>query len=380
MSISSHRVSATYRHFRNHISHSSTQSIGNNDIRHTKKILLTGASGFIGGTVLTALLNSAASSLRSTPITCLVRGPDRVKLLSSTYGDRVKPVLYGDLDDLETTTAVAAEHDIVINTTLGYHSPSAQALIRGLAQRKASTGRDVWMIHTSGVSNIGDMPISEPHVPVREWNDGYDDVYACEKEKEDLVPYPQRTTELGVIDSGLKLDVKTIVIMSPIIYGIGTGLFNKTSIQTYYMNAIMGIGRAVVVGDGAGAWDHVHVEDLADLYKIVTLEILEGDGKSVPTGKKGIIFSANGRHSWAEQAQDIADACYAEGAIQERTVTRLSLEEGTKTLAPHMGFFTEEQLRKEGPRLIEAGFCSNARTVASVARKLGWAPSRGDEA
>lgn len=346
----------------------------------TKKILLTGASGFIGGTVLSTLLNSTASSLRSAPVTCLLRGSDRAALLSSTYGDRVKPVLYRDLDDLEATTAVAAQHDIVINTTLGYHSASAQALIRGLAQRKASTGRDVWMIHTSGVSNIVDMPISEPQVPVREWDDLADDVYTFEKKKEGLVPYPQRTTELGVIDTGLELGVKTIVVMSPIIYGVGTGLFNKTSIQTYYMKAVMNIGRAVVVGDGEGVWDHVHVKDLADLYNIVTLEILENEGKSVPTGKKGIIFSANGRHSWAEKAQDIADACYAEGAIPEKTVTRLSLEEGTKTLAPHLGFFSEEQLRKEGPRLIETGFCSNARTVASVARKLGWAPSRGDEA
>jgi hypothetical protein len=67
-------------------------------------------------------------------------------------------VLYKNLDDLEGATKVAAQHDIVINTAMGYHPASAEALVRGLAQHKAETGRDVWMIHTSGTSNLGDYP------------------------------------------------------------------------------------------------------------------------------------------------------------------------------------------------------------------------------
>ncbi|KAG7285960.1 hypothetical protein NEMBOFW57_008256 [Staphylotrichum longicolle] len=310
------------------------------------KILLTGATGFIGGSVLTSLLDSSASSHPLGPITCLMRGPDRASLLSSTYGDRVNLVLYQGLDDLEATTAVAAQHDIVINTTLGYHSPSTKALLRGLAQRKASTGRDVWMIHTSGTSNVGDKPITKPG-PVREFDDSADDVYAYEKEQEALEPYAQRTTELGVIDTGLQLGVKTIVIMSPIIYGNGTGLFNKVSIHTMYMKAMMQIGHAVVVGDGAGVWDHVHVQDLAELYRLVVLEILEKEGRDLPTGKKGIIFSGNGRHSWLEYSQLVADALYDEGVITQKTVAPLSLEEAGTILMPHLGFINDETT-KEG--------------------------------
>jgi uncharacterized protein YbjT (DUF2867 family) len=111
------------------------------------KILLTGATGFIGGSILTALLQSSHSSIQSSPITCLLRDANRAALLTSTYGERVNPVVYNGLDDLETTTAVAAQHDLVINTTLGYHSAST-ALLRGLAQRKDQSRRDVWFIHT----------------------------------------------------------------------------------------------------------------------------------------------------------------------------------------------------------------------------------------
>ncbi|KAL4746838.1 hypothetical protein BDW72DRAFT_197311 [Aspergillus terricola var. indicus] len=106
--------------------------------------ILTGATGFVGGSVLTTLLQQLPALTQSNPITCLLRGADRAAISTSTYGKRIKPVLYNGLDDLETTTAVAAQHDIIINTTLGYHSASAQVLLRGLAQRREQTGRDVW--------------------------------------------------------------------------------------------------------------------------------------------------------------------------------------------------------------------------------------------
>ncbi|KAL2836072.1 hypothetical protein BJX68DRAFT_274708 [Aspergillus pseudodeflectus] len=342
------------------------------------KILLTGATGFIGGSILTALLQSSHSSIQSSPITCLLRDANRAALLTSTYGERVNPVVYNGLDDLETTTAVAAQHDLVINTTLGYHSASTKALLRGLAQRKDQSRRDVWFIHTSGTSNIGDKPITQP-AALKEFDDLVDDVYAYEKALEAAEPYAQRTTELGVIDTGLELGVKTLVIMSPIIYGNGTGLFNKVSVHTQYMKAMLEIGHAVVVGDGSGVWDHVHIADLAELYRLVVLNILEQEGKALPTGKKGIIFSANGRHSWLEYSQLVADACYERGLLSERKVTGLTLKEAAETLLPRLGFATNV-FGKEQLKLTAEGFCSNERTVANVARSIGWNPVKGRDA
>ena len=339
------------------------------------QILLTGATGYIGGTILAHLLNSSSPILTSATVTCIVRGAERVTTLSSTYGTRVHPVLYKDLDDLEATTAIAAEHDIVINTTFGYHPTSAQALLRGLAQRKASTGRDVWMIHTSGTSNLGDQPFSGQWVekiPGREFDDGKDDVYSYEQEREALQPYAQRTAELGVIDLGLELGVKTLVIMSPLIYGLGAGLFNRISIQIpTYIRSALDHGRATVVGTGKGEWGYVHVEDLAELYKIAVVDIIEKGGKALPTGKKGIIFSDNGRYTWMEVAQAVADVLYEEGKITDKRVESVGLAEGAKVLA--ISGQVDETL-------VELGFSSNSRTVSSVGRSLGWKPTRGEEA
>ena len=341
----------------------------------TPRILLTGATGYIGGTILTNLLSSSSPALSSATITCLVRGSDRAEKLTNTYGERVHSIVYKDLDDVEATIAAAAEHDIVINTTLGFHLPSAQALVRGLAKRKASTGRDVWMIHTSGTSNLADQPYSGKWVdkdPERTFDDAKDDIYTYECEREALHPYAQRTTELGVIDLGLELGVKTLVIMSPTIYGIGSGLFNKTSIQIpAYVQSVLDHGHAVVVGDGKGIWDHVHVEDLAELYKLAVLKILQGDSGDLPVGKKGIIFSGNGRHTWMEVAQAVANACCDKGKITDRNVQSVELAEGAKIITI-LGHADET--------MLELGLSSNSRTESSVGRTLGWKPERADKA
>lgn len=342
-------------------------------IANHPRILLTGATGYIGGTVLTHLLNSQSRTLRDATITCLVRGEARAVTLSTAYGKRVRPVVYQDLDDLETTSAIAAEHDLVINTTLGFHLASAQALLRGLAQRQIATGRNVYMIHTSGVSNLGDMPISGTLVEDREFDDGRDDIYTYEKEREIKLSYPQRSTEISVVDAGITLGVQTLVIMSPTIYGVGTGLFNTTSVQIpTYIRSALDHGCAVMVGDGQGVWDHVHVEDLAELYGVVAREMLEKEGRNLPKGKNAIIFSGNGRHSWADIAQGVANALYEAGKLPDRQVESIGLTEATNILSSYL-----EQVDEA---TVEVGLASNSRTVSTVARGLGWKPSRGKDA
>ncbi|KAI2607317.1 NAD dependent epimerase/dehydratase family protein [Hypoxylon fragiforme] len=355
--------------------------------RPSPSILLTGATGFIGGTVLHSLLTSPTLKSLNPTITCLLRGSDRAAKLTTTYGDRVKTILYDGLDDTEAATAAAAEHDVVVNTTLGYHLPSAQALIRGLALRKASLQGNqeqdgVWYVQTSGTSNVADRPISGKWVESKSKSEGghelddlASDVYTYEHDREVREgPYFQRTTELGVVDLGLSLGVKTVVIMSPTIYGVGTGLFNRLSYQVpSNVRAALHHGRPIVAGNGSGVWDHVHVEDLADLYILLVQLMLEKRGEGIPTGKRGILFSGNGRHSWREVAQGVADVLYEEGKIANREVQEASLAEVARVLTESTG----QPLTEE---LVERGFSSNSLTVASVARKLGWKPTRGEDA
>jgi uncharacterized protein YbjT (DUF2867 family) len=182
------------------------------------RILLTGATGFIGGTILTTLLASSSPLLKDNPISLLLRSQAAAEKLKSTYGTRVQTFLYKDLDDIEATIQIASQHDIVINTTLGYHEASAVALTKGLGIRRKETGRDCWILHTSGTSNLGDTPFShswkgeaeaagaagEEGEGVKVWDDAKDDVYAYEKIREAHHVYPQRTTGMSPCSSPTK--------------------------------------------------------------------------------------------------------------------------------------------------------------------------------
>jgi hypothetical protein len=102
------------------------------------------------------------------------------------------------------------------------------------------------------------------------------------------------------------------------------------------------------------------------------VEILENAGKGLPTGKKGIIFSGSGRHSWMEVAQAVADVSYEQGKITSKQVESVGLTEGAKILASY--------LPEADEKTVELGLSSNSRTVSTVGGSLGWKPARGEEA
>ena len=112
---------------------------------------------------------------------------------------------------------------------------------------------------------------------------------------------------------------------------------------------------------------------MAELYKLTTLRILEGNVAEIPFGTKGIIFSGNGRHTWLEVAQGVADAAYYAGRIKTKEVKSVDIEEGARLL-------TEWFVPGGDQQLVELGLSSNSRTESNVARRLGWRPSRGKEA
>lgn len=162
--------------------------------------------------------------------------------------------------------------------------------------------------------------------------------------------------------------------MAPTIYGVGTGLFNKRSVQIpAFVATALDHGRAVVIGDGKGIWDHVHVADLAALYELLALRALDERGEGLPRGKKGIIFASHGRHSWGGIAQGVARACHEAGVLPDATVQSLSLPEATR-------LFAASYLAEADEAMVELGMASCARTIPTVAVRLGWKPVRGEDA
>ncbi|CAF3489855.1 hypothetical protein FGSG_02815 [Fusarium graminearum PH-1] len=327
----------------------------------TPRVLLTGATGYIGGTVLNTILTSSRPSLKDIHITVLVRRQDQADTLSSLG---VTPILFKDLDDTELLTATASTHDIVVHAANGYHTPSAKALLTGLSQREAKSGKSVHYIHNSGTSNFGNRPISGKYLEEPRVFSDKDDIYAYEKFREGKEQYKQRTADVVVFETGVELGVETYIICSPLIYGRGTGLFNKSSIQIPIMiRAAVKRGEAIYAGDGLGVWDHTHIEDIANLYTLIVAEILRQE--KIPSGREGFYFANHGTQSWLDIAKAIAKVGHQRGklAVEPKSV---SLSEASQA------FFDGDE------DMTEPAICSHSQTRGDRSRELGWKPLKDD--
>lgn len=314
-----------------------------------------------------------------------MRKQEHVDLLK-TKG--INGILFSGLDDTEVVRRVASENDIVINTASAFHTASAEAIINGLADRQKAAGKKPILIHvssgtlslvlspfsqranvssqTSGTSSIGDRPITKRYTETHVFDDAKDDIYAYLRKREDLEQYAQRTTDLVVLEKGDAAGITTYILMSPTIYGIGSGFFNRTSIQ---IDAIIRTaqreGVTPVIGTGAAHWDHVHIEDLAVLYELLLARELAGTATDLPSNKKGIYFNETGHHSWREISERVAAAGKQVGRLPTDEVREETLERAATLNSAWT------------PSVAELGFSSFSRTQASLARELlNWRPQK----
>ncbi|KAI0015509.1 NAD dependent epimerase/dehydratase [Xylariomycetidae sp. FL0641] len=352
-------------------------------IQEVPSILLLGATGYVGGTVLEHLLSSSRASLQdATPISVLVRGDERAAQLRQRYGDKIAIVAFKDLDETARVADVAARHDIVVNAGTGFHPAGARALVEGLARRKRRhPDSPAWMLHLSGCSNISDRPLTgRRHDAGREWRDGEGarEVFDWELAQNRREWYPQRAAELEVLATAEDAGVNALSLQAPCIFGKGEGMFNQAGLMIPIMTTyVLSHGYGFSLGDGTGAIDIVHVADLAALFALLAAAILEARGDALPRGRAGIVFPENGRVSMYQIAEGCVDAAFDAGVLpqhnqpggwpREREIRTVDLDEAATTTA--------------GNRTVaEVGWAGHRLTKGVVARQLGWAPVHGIEA
>ncbi|KAH8660271.1 NAD dependent epimerase/dehydratase [Xylariales sp. PMI_506] len=349
------------------------------------KILLTGATGYVGGTVLNRLLACTAPEIKDVQITVLVRTRDgslsdeRIEPLEKKYGDKVQCIGFKGFDDLDTVTKLAAEHDVVVNAGCGFHPPSAEALVRGLAKRRKDDSTVLpWIIHTSGCSNISDRPLTQQPFPDREWLDAEaEKIYEFETKENAREWYPQRAAELAVLDAGEETGVGAVSIQAPCIFGTGEGLFQDAGLMIpIMMGYVLTNGYGFSLGDGV--IDYIHVVDLAELYVLCVLDILRNGGANLPRGKKGILFPTfeGGRVMMRDIAKGCVETAFKAGALplkkedapQEPQVQDVDLVEASTTTAGNLA-------------VGEMGWGGHRKTKGTVAaERLGWNPVHRESA
>lgn len=284
------------------------------------KIFITGATGYIGGSVAACLID-AGHSVRG-----LVRDAGRVKTLEN---QGIEPVV-ADLNDTVVLECEAREADGVISAANADHVDSVKALLAGLE------GSDKPFLHTSGSSVIGDDARGS---------------FVGEAIYDETTPFvvqpskkQRHALNLTVIAAAAR-GVRSMVICPSLIYGRGRGV-NPNSIHIPFLVRQAGENGVVrVIGQGLNRWSTVHIDDLAILY-LLALE----------RGSKGAFyFAENGEASFAEIGAAIA--------------ARLKL--GPVEFIP-----AETAAAQWGDVKAYLTFGSNSRVRAVKARReLGWQPS-----
>lgn len=282
-------------------------------------IFITGAGGYIGGSVAAALLANGHH------VRGLARSaPSAAKLAACG----IEPVL-GTVDDADLLAHEARKSDGVINTASADHAGAVESLIAGLE------GSSKPLLHTSGSSVVGDDARGS-----RRSEQVFDGLTP-------LVVNPakqsRRNIDLSVLGAAAR-GVRSAVICPSLIYGVGAGL-NPHSVQIPFLVAnARERGRVQIVGAGLNVWSNVHIDDVVDLYLLALAK--------APAG--AFYFAENGDASFGDIGAAIA--------------SRLALPE-VESLPPELA------AQRWGEPKAYFSLGSNSRVSSIRARReLGWAP------
>jgi nucleoside-diphosphate-sugar epimerase len=284
------------------------------------KVFITGAAGYIGGSVATHLIKAGHT------VSGLVRSEARARQVEP-FG--IEPVT-GDLADSAVLEQAASEADAVINIANSDNQEVVELFLNALG----GTGKT--FIQSSGTSIVADLADGERPGKIYE-------------ETTPVEPLPLRAGRVALNDAVIaasNAQLRTMVICPSLIYGIGLGA-SADSIQVPWMIALArkhGVGRHI--GPGANIWSNVHINDLVGLY----LRALD----KAPGG--AFYYAENGENSMRELAEAISRMLGHGGRTQNMSVEDAVAEWG------------------EGGARYTMG--SNSRVRAVRARQeLGWSPS-----
>lgn len=294
------------------------------------KVLLTGATGYIGSVIAEKLLQGGHQVLG------LARSDASAQILRE---QGVEP-FRGDLNDAGALTAVARSVDGVIHTAFDLGSQdftkannsearAVEALIAGLQ------GGNKPLIFTSGTGVLGNTS---------------DKIY---DEETPIVPADnpvvkalqmRLATEKSVLNAA---GIRGVVLRPPNVYGRGDGrvVFWLLRAAAQKLGAV-----PYAIGTGNHQWTFVHVEDLADLF-VLALE-------KAPAGQ---LFHTGAQSGL--RTQDIATA-----------ISR-GMGLGGKTIALERADLAEAI----GVPPVADYWASNSQTSGEKARRvLGWIPRHLD--
>lgn len=226
-------------------------------------VFVTGAAGFIGGSIATGLVQAGHN------VTGLVRSAEQADELKALGMDAV----IGTLDDSQLLAQQARAADAVINAASSDHRGAVEALLDALR------GSNKVFLHTSGSSIVGDASGGKSS----------DDIYYEDNLPEPTVDKADRVAIDNLVLAAAQDGVNSAVICNTLIYGHSLGV-NRDSVQLpRLLKQARKSGVVRHVGTGQNIWSNVHIEDVVALYQLALTKNVPGTFYFVESGEASFI-------------------------------------------------------------------------------------------
>ncbi|KAF8956987.1 hypothetical protein BDZ97DRAFT_1924934 [Flammula alnicola] len=309
-------------------------------------IFFTGATGYIGGTVLTRLLQHPDAA--SFQITALVRSAETGEKLK-TLGVEVIIGSYTD-ENLGFLTEAASKADVVIAVANSINLPPTNAILAGMKIKYEKSGKAPVLIHTSGSAFVRDDALG--------LHSAQPEISDLDVDKLNAIPVEAipRNVDIPIIEAD-KAGSCLWTAFRPL---VDLGIQKTSSALSMSIKAALVLKQGGYIGKGLNKWCAVDVEDTADLYRVI-FDTIRSNPDAAGNGPEGYYFVGNTEFSGLEMGRTISEALVDLGVGTSREPRALSQEE-CETFYPTPFW-----------RIIGA----NVVFKADRGRALGWNPKQG---
>uniref|UniRef100_A0A8H8CEH7 NmrA-like domain-containing protein n=1 Tax=Psilocybe cubensis TaxID=181762 RepID=A0A8H8CEH7_PSICU len=334
-------------------------------------ILITGATGYVGGSVLDRLLKHPEAS--SFKISAIVRSEEKGRKIENLGVESI--IGSYEADDLSFLTDAASRADVVFAIANSDHLPSARAILHGMKRKFKQSGKAPVLIHTSGtgisIPFLGEFRLKANLFQAIVMDDSrgltsehmiFSDL---DVEKLNLLPETalHRNVDIPLIEADKEGFVKVYLITPGTIFGVPTGQLVDLGLQNTHSMQIPFIVKPSItrkqggyIGKGLNTWSAISHEEVVDLY-IILFDAIRNSPDNVAHGTEGYYFAENFEYSGIELARATSEA-----------LVELGIGSSSEPSA-----FTQEELDTFfGP--IWPLLATNSYAKGDRSRALGWKP------
>lgn len=274
-----------------------------------KTVFITGASGYIGGDLLSQL----SQIYPNLNYRALVRGLEKGDQIKAAYP--TVEIVYGGLDDETILETESANADIIIHTAdAADNLKASQAIYSGILKGH-SPDRPVYWLHTSGAGIFSYIDTDNETYGIRR-EKTFDDLEGIKE----IITMPDhafhRNVDKFVLEATAKHPetLKAAIISPNTVFGHGRGPCSRRSRQLYELSKWTILRKkAPVIGEGLSFGCTIHIADVTTLFLALFDAAFQGhDGF---WGPEAYYLAESGEHIWGDVAKRVARIAFELGYI-----------------------------------------------------------------